>query len=94
VASQNWHTPSTGQSFDAPTTTDLSHTVGDPFAGQSMSGSNTMSERPPFGAEGSPSESSALTESAADQGGMVSAVHTAPGSAPGSADHQTDTKVH
>lgn len=68
-----------GHGPESPTVTDLSHLVGDPFSGQSMSGSSTLTERPAFGAEGSVSEGSALTLAAGDQGGQPSQVHTALG---------------
>lgn len=93
----DWSGKSTGQSFEAESgIEDLSHEVGDPFKGQSMSGSETVTEIPPFGAPGSHSESSELTESEWDQGGAVTHIHTALGSAAGATDknfkntHQAD----
>ena len=84
---QSWDDDS-GADFGAPTTTSID--VPDPFAGQSMAGGNATTERPPFGAAGSPSEGTALVEAAAIHDfGDVGQVHTALGDVP-----HTDTDTH
>jgi hypothetical protein len=93
MASKGFTKPSTGQSFEAKSNGVSELPVGDPFAGQSMLGSNTMTERPPFGAEASYSEGSTLTADVPGSDyGVMTQIKTAM-DAPKTPDSQTSTKV-
>jgi hypothetical protein len=85
--------PSSGQSFESKSNGVSELPVGDPFEGQSMAGGNATTSRPPFGAEGSPSEGTALVmETAIHDFGDATQVHT-PFDAPKTPTRHTDTKV-
>jgi len=93
MASKGFKQPSTGQSFEAKSNGVSDLPVGDPMAGQSMSGSNTMTERPPFSAEGSYSEGSTLTADVPGSSyGVMTDIKTAL-NAPKTPANRTDTKT-
>lgn len=75
-----------GADFGAPTTTDLSASVGDPFKGSSMSGGNATTSKPDFGGQagqGSFSEGTALVmDTASHDFGDDTDVQTALGDVP------------